>query len=68
MQLVCLESLVKEDHPYRKFSTVLDFEELLRPLKQINNEGKTGATAFAITALFKCLLLQFLDIQTSSTL
>ena len=44
MQLVCLESLVKKDHPYRKFSTVLDFEELLRPLKQINNEGKTGAT------------------------
>ena len=56
MQLVCLDSLVKKDHAYRKFTTVLDFTKLFKPREKLSNDGRAGATGFGIETLFKLVI------------
>ena len=61
MELVSLEHLVREDHMYRKFASVFDFDDLVTPIMSLSNDGLVGKTGYGIVRLFKCLLLQFME-------
>ena len=61
MEIVDLENLVPQAHPYRKFMKSIDFKPCLKTLSDLSNEGKVGANGFGIHQLFKALLLQFLE-------
>lgn len=60
MEMVCLDSLVNVDHPYRKYLEVIDLESAMKPLLGMDNEGR-GADGFGMKTHFKFLLLQFLE-------
>ena len=60
MEIVDLEDLVPQTHPYRKFLKAIDFRPCFDALKDLSNEGKVGATGFRPEQLFKALLLQFM--------
>ncbi len=57
--MVSLEDLVHEDHIYRKFSNLWQFEGAHKRLKKI--ETDKNYKGYGITRLFKCLLLQFME-------
>lgn len=58
-EFVSLNELVSEDHSYRGFMSVFDFNEVHRSVTQIEKEEYyKGYGAFR---LFKCCLLQFLE-------
>lgn len=61
MEIVDLENLVPQSHPYRKFIKAIDFNPCLDALKELSNEGKAGANDFGPEQLFKVLLLQFME-------
>jgi len=60
MEMVCLDSLVAEDHPYRKYLQVIDLKRAMKPLSDLGNEDRC-ADGYGIESLFKMLLLQFLE-------
>ena len=51
-----LEELVSENHPYRKLLTLINFEELCRPLEKLY--GPIGRAGYPVSSGFKCLLIQ----------
>lgn len=53
-----LESLVREDHAYRKLKKLLDFNLLLKPLQGLYSK-EVGKYGIALESGFKSLLLQF---------
>lgn len=54
-----LESLVREDHPYRVLLKLVDFSGLVQPLHCLySNKGSKG---IPVEKGFKCLLLQFAE-------
>lgn len=55
-----LENLVNKEHPYRKFIKLVDFVELTRPLKELEN-NEVGRHGYAISKGFRMLLLQYLE-------
>jgi transposase, IS5 family len=57
---VPLEHLVNKEHPYRRFIKLLDFEELTKPLKELENT-EVGRHGYAISRGFRMLLLQYLE-------
>ncbi len=61
MELVCLDSLVPKNHPYRAFYNCINFELAMVPLKELSNNTGKGADGYDIKQHFKFLLLQFLE-------
>ena len=58
-ELVNLDDLVSDDHSYRRFKSVFDYQAVLPKLKKIEKEEYyKGYGAFR---LFKCCLLQFME-------
>lgn len=57
--MVSLEDLVPQDHVYRKFSSIWQFDGINKHLKKV--EKSCNYKGFGIIRLFKCLLLQFLE-------
>jgi len=57
--MISLEDLVPENHIYRKFDDLLDFNFIEKELKQIEKEN--NYKGYGVLKLFKCLLLQFLE-------
>ena len=55
-----VEDLVKQDHPYRKLLSILDFKELCKPLQGILN-AKKGCPGYNIESGFGGLLLQWME-------
>ena len=52
LEMVSIESLVKEDHVYRKYHEILDFDKLTKNLDKILTKH-LGATGYGIKRLFK---------------
>ncbi len=59
--MISLEELARPDHPYRKFIEVFDFSKIEKELAPLSNEGLVGADGYGMDALFRCLLLQFME-------
>lgn len=57
--MISLEDLVPENHVYRKFSELWNFEIIKQQLKVIEKEN--NYKGYGISRLFKCLLLQFME-------
>lgn len=51
------DALVPVDHPFRRLNTLLDFEELVAPLRNLYSE--VGATGIDVEKGFRALLIQF---------
>lgn len=52
-----MEKLVKSDHAFRKLSSVIDFEELIAPYRELYSA--IGTTGVDVIKGFKALLVQF---------
>lgn len=52
------EEFVGEDHPYRSYLNLVDFEKLVSPVER--EFSKLGRGGYPISSGFKCLVLQFL--------
>lgn len=61
MEIVDLENLVPQSHPYRQFLNVIDFQPCMKVLSELSNESKVGANGFGPDKLFRALLLQFME-------
>jgi IS5 family transposase len=59
IEMVSVEDLVSENHPYRKLKSGFNFEKLCKFI-QIN-ESNLGATGFTTERLITCLILQFME-------
>jgi len=59
MEMVSVELLVAEQHPYRKLKGLLDFGNITRSAKVIKSEA--GAIGFGRQRLTMCLILQFME-------
>ena len=57
--MVCLEDLVPNNHIYRKFSSLWQFDGIQRELKEIEKDN--NYKGYGNVRLFKCLLLQFME-------
>jgi transposase, IS5 family len=57
---VPLENLVTKEHPYRKFTQLLDFELLTKPLHELENT-EVGRHGYSISKGFRMLLLQYVE-------
>jgi transposase, IS5 family len=58
LHFVYLDSLVKSDHPYRNFKTLLPMVQIRYRLREV--ERVAGANGYGVTPLFLGLLLQFM--------
>lgn len=58
-ELVNLEDLVSEDHPYRVYKSLLELSLIDRQLSDLH--AWSGAKGYGIERLFLCLLLQFME-------
>jgi IS5 family transposase len=54
-----VSDLVKQDHPYRRLLSMVDFEGLCAPLKSMY--GSQGRAGYPVAGLFKALLLQWME-------
>ena len=59
LEMVSVECLVTEKHPYRKLKEALDFRRLEKSVKI--QESELGATGFTLPRLIMCLILQFME-------
>jgi len=59
VEMITLEELVAQDHVYRKFLKLLNFQSIAYRLKRL--ESNKGATGYGMERLFRCLLLQFIE-------
>jgi len=57
--MVSLEELVSQNHQYRKFKLLFNFETIEPELKSV--ESPANYKGYGISRLFKCLLLQFME-------
>jgi len=57
--LVSLEELVSQNHQYRKFKELFNFELIESELKSV--ESPANYKGYGTSRLFKCLLLQFME-------
>jgi IS5 family transposase len=56
---VSLDDLVSQDHLYRKFLKIWDFEKTIQILRKAEKSG--SYKGYGVVKLFKCLLLQFME-------
>lgn len=54
-----MEELVRSDHPYRKLVSIIDFQELCRPLRSLYKDF--GRPGYPIEAGFAALVLQWFE-------
>jgi IS5 family transposase len=54
-----VSDLVRPDHPYRVLDSIVPFEELCAPLEALYSSN--GRKGYAPTAMFKALLLQWME-------
>lgn len=54
------QDLVKEDHPYRKLLSIINFAELTKPLESLYNK-EVGRPGFHIESGFAALVLQWME-------
>jgi len=59
LEMVSVECLVPEKHPYRKLKESLDFKRLTKSVEI--EESEVGATGYTIARLIMCLILQFME-------
>jgi IS5 family transposase len=59
INMVSLDQLVNENHQYRKFKELFDFEAVEKELVAV--EKYNNYKGYGILRLFKCLLLQFME-------
>lgn len=59
VEMVMLDNLVREDHPYRRLKSLLDFERIQRSVKI--EESELGANGYGKKRLIMCLILQFME-------
>jgi IS5 family transposase len=59
VEMVMLDNLVSEDHPYRRLKTLLDFDRMQRSVKI--EESDLGANGYGKKRLVMCLILQFME-------
>lgn len=57
--MVSLEQLVNQEHQYRKFKELFDFNAVASELKSL--ESPASYKGYGVDRLFKCLLLQFME-------
>ncbi len=57
--LVSLEELVSEEHQYRKFKELFNFNKIQAELTSV--EPASNYKGYGVERLFKCLLLQFME-------
>jgi transposase, IS5 family len=55
-----IEDLVADDHPYRKLLSIINFKRLVKPLKELYNEGR-GCPGYHIESGFAALCLQWME-------
>lgn len=60
MEMVMLDQLVPQDHPYHRVLEVVDMQRLCGPILELDKAGP-GVDGFGIVRLFRCLLLQFME-------
>ena len=58
IKMVSLDSLVAQDHTYRKFLDIWSFKRAEKKLKRFEKDNPYKG--FGILRLYKCLLLQFI--------
>lgn len=59
IQMICLDNLIPQNHPYRKQKKLLDFERIVKKLKL--KTADTGAYGYGKERLVLCLMLQFME-------
>jgi len=59
IQMICLDNLVPQNHPYRKLKKLLDFDRIVKKLKL--KTADTGACGYGRERLVLCLMLQFME-------
>jgi len=59
IEMVSVELLVSEKHPYRKLKNLLNFDRITKSTKVKTSES--GATGFGKQRLTMCLILQFME-------
>lgn len=59
VEMVSLDSLIPQDHAYRKFTSIWTFRQAEKRLKSLEKDNPYKG--YTITRLFKCLLLQFME-------
>ena len=60
-EIVSLDELVKQDHPYRKLLSLVDFRGLSKTLKEIKRNQETGRKGYSVEQCLKMLVLQFME-------
>ena len=61
VEMVNLEELVSNTHQYRQFSKVFDFSPIEELLCSIEKDA--AYKGYGIARLFKCLVLQFMEVR-----
>ena len=59
MEMVSIDSLVSQKHPYRKLKESIDFNRLVKSVEF--EESELGATGYTVVRLVMCLILQFIE-------
>jgi len=59
LEMVSVDCLVSENHPYRKMKEALDFSRLEKATDI--KESELGATGYTLSRLIMCLILQFME-------
>lgn len=59
LEMVVMEELIPQDHPYRRLKSLIDFEKIQESVEII--EAETGAIGFGKKRLVMCLILQFME-------
>lgn len=59
MQMISLDDLVPQSHPYRKLKKLINFERIMKKLKL--KSADTGANGYGKERLTLCLMLQFIE-------
>ena len=57
--MLCLDDLVAEDHPYRRYDAVFDWRGLSRPFAQVYSHQ--GRREYGIERVLRMLILQFTE-------
>lgn len=57
--MVSVDSLVPQNHPYRKLKDLIDFKKIVSSINL--EESALGATGYTIPRLVMCLILQFME-------
>ena len=59
VEMVSVDSLVSQNHPYRKLKESMDFDRIVKSVKI--KESDLGATGYTKSRLVMCLILQFVE-------